>query len=267
MKDYYQILRIGRQAEDAEIKKAYRQLAILFHPDKNRSAKASTLFQEINEAHEVLSDPDKRFQYDQLLRGKYVGPATVGQPYHRDPAYRRRQQGYQAPKSGPSEKLLMMLHLLKYLRVTSFVGLAWCAILAVDYLLPSRISKEIVLAEGHREISWQLHHVPNVLVTNKGNQFPVDQDGVGFFSTGDEIEVVSSFMMNILIKVESSGRRYTIDSLASIYSNLLILPIVLLLVSAMGLIVKNGIELRFNIWVGICILLGFNAIFLLFSIL
>lgn len=266
MKDYYQILRIRRQAGEEEIKRAYRRLAILFHPDKNRSAEASALFQEINEAHEVLSDSDKRSRYDLVLQGRVSGTISQ-QPLHRDPAYRRRQQGYQPPKAAPSEKLLMMLHLLKYLRITCFVGLGWCAILVVDYILPSRISKEIILPEGHRKISWQFHHVPNVVVTNKGNQFPVEQEGIGFFPVGSEIEVVSSFMMNVLVSVESPGRQYSIDSLASVYSNLLILPVVLFLVSLMGLIVKNGIEIRFNIMVGIYILLGFNAVFLIFSIL
>ena len=97
MKDYYQILRIGRKAGDEEIKKAYRRLAVLFHPDKNRSPEASTLFQEINEAHEVLSDRDKRYRYDLFLEGRQAQPTVTPQYAHRDPAYRRRQQGFRPP--------------------------------------------------------------------------------------------------------------------------------------------------------------------------
>ncbi|HRI79132.1 MAG TPA: DnaJ domain-containing protein, partial [Cyclobacteriaceae bacterium] len=63
MKDYYQILRVSHQANAVEIKRAYRRLAVVFHPDKNPSEEASALFQEINEAHEVLADPDKRAMY------------------------------------------------------------------------------------------------------------------------------------------------------------------------------------------------------------
>jgi DnaJ-class molecular chaperone len=65
-KDYYQILGVPKDASAADIKKAYRRLARQYHPDVNTSADASKRFKEINEANEVLSDPDKRKRYDQL---------------------------------------------------------------------------------------------------------------------------------------------------------------------------------------------------------
>jgi curved DNA-binding protein len=66
-KDYYQILGVGRKADDAEIKKAYRNLAKKYHPDKNQGDKsAEAKFKEINEAYEVLKDPQKRARYDQV---------------------------------------------------------------------------------------------------------------------------------------------------------------------------------------------------------
>ena len=269
MKDYYQILRIGRHANGHEIKRAYRSLAVLFHPDRNHSDEAIRLFQEINEAHEVLSDPLKRANYDALLQGAgLVSPAPSRQAqWHRDPAYRRRQQGYRPAKSGPSEKLLMMLHLLKFMRAVSWIGVGYCLLLMVDYWLPSRVSTEHVLPAGSGKRSWQLHHVPNLLVTEKGNQFPVSYEGVDYFPVDSEIEVVSSRLLNLLIRVEAQDDRFIIDSLATIYQNLMIAPILLFLVSIAGLLVKDGIEFRFNIMISICILLGLNLIFLFFSIL
>ena len=66
-KDYYKILGVGRKAEEQEIKKAYRKLAMKFHPDRNAGDKdAEEKFKEINEAYQVLSDPQKRSRYDQL---------------------------------------------------------------------------------------------------------------------------------------------------------------------------------------------------------
>jgi curved DNA-binding protein len=66
-KDYYKILGVPRNADDKAIKKAYRELARKYHPDHNQGDdKAKARFQEINEAHEVLSDPDKRSKYDQF---------------------------------------------------------------------------------------------------------------------------------------------------------------------------------------------------------
>lgn len=66
-KDYYQILGLNRNADKNEIKKAYRKLARKYHPDVNPEDKsANAKFSEINEAHEVLSDPEKRKKYDQF---------------------------------------------------------------------------------------------------------------------------------------------------------------------------------------------------------
>jgi len=67
-KDYYGILDIPRNASDAEVKKAYRRLAMQYHPDRNPGKEkwANDKFKEINEAYGVLGDPQKRGQYDQF---------------------------------------------------------------------------------------------------------------------------------------------------------------------------------------------------------
>ena len=65
-KDYYKTLGVSKGATAADIKKAYRKLARQHHPDVNKGAGAEKRFKEINEAHEVLSDPEKRKRYDTL---------------------------------------------------------------------------------------------------------------------------------------------------------------------------------------------------------
>jgi curved DNA-binding protein len=66
-RDYYQTLGVDRTAKPEEIRKAYRKLAMKYHPDRNRGKKdAEEKFKSINEAYEVLSDPQKRARYDQL---------------------------------------------------------------------------------------------------------------------------------------------------------------------------------------------------------
>jgi DnaJ-class molecular chaperone len=65
-KDYYKTLGVDRNADEKTIKQAYRRLARKFHPDLNKSKGAAERFKEINEANEVLSDPEKRRRYDTL---------------------------------------------------------------------------------------------------------------------------------------------------------------------------------------------------------
>lgn len=85
-RDYYEVLGISRNASDDEIKKAYRKLAIKYHPDKNPGDKeAEAKFKEINEAHDVLSDKQKRARYDQFghagVGGASGNPFAGGNPF------------------------------------------------------------------------------------------------------------------------------------------------------------------------------------------
>ena len=75
-RDYYEVLGVGRDADDAAIKKAYRVLAKKYHPDMNPGdAEAEKRFKEASEAYAVLSDPDKRRQYDQFGHAAFEGGA------------------------------------------------------------------------------------------------------------------------------------------------------------------------------------------------
>ncbi len=84
-RDYYEVLGISRDANEQEIKSAYRKMAVRYHPDKNPGDRnAEDLFKEAAEAYSVLSDPDKRARYDRFghsgLQGGFSGfdPATFG---------------------------------------------------------------------------------------------------------------------------------------------------------------------------------------------
>lgn len=82
-KDYYRVLGITKAATDEEIKKAYRKLALRYHPDKNKAAGSEDKFKEIAEAYEVLSDKKKRDIYDKYGEDGLKGGRGENNSFHR----------------------------------------------------------------------------------------------------------------------------------------------------------------------------------------
>src|SRR3989344_4403854 len=81
-RDYYEVLGVSKSASTEELKRAYRKLALEWHPDKNKSANANEKFKEINEAYAVLSDPQKKQTYDQFGHAAFqpgAGGGAAGQ--------------------------------------------------------------------------------------------------------------------------------------------------------------------------------------------
>ena len=81
-RDYYEVLGVKRESSKDEIKDAYRKLAMQFHPDRNKDAGAEERFKEISEAYAVLSDDQKRQQYNNL------GHQGFDQQYTREDIFR-----------------------------------------------------------------------------------------------------------------------------------------------------------------------------------
>jgi molecular chaperone DnaJ len=86
-RDYYEVLGVGRNATDEEVKRAYRKLAVKFHPDKNPDdPHAEEKFKELGEAYDVLIDPDKRTAYDRFGHAAFApGGAGFGRGVFHDP--------------------------------------------------------------------------------------------------------------------------------------------------------------------------------------
>ncbi|HEX6740058.1 MAG TPA: DnaJ domain-containing protein, partial [Vicinamibacteria bacterium] len=82
MSEFYALLGVARDAPEAEIKKAYRKLAMEFHPDRNPAPDAEAKFKEITEAYEVLRDPQKRAAYDRYGKAGLGGAAGGGFGFH-----------------------------------------------------------------------------------------------------------------------------------------------------------------------------------------
>ena len=78
-RDYYEVLGVGKSAQKDEIKKAYRKLALKFHPDKNKGDKgAEDKFKEASEAYHVLSDDKRKANYDQFGHAAFQGAGGQG---------------------------------------------------------------------------------------------------------------------------------------------------------------------------------------------
>src|SRR5215207_1769604 len=77
-RDLYEVLGVERGADDAEIKRAFRKLAQQWHPDVNKEPAAQERFKEINEAYQVLGDPQRRQQYDMFGRAGVNGGSGAG---------------------------------------------------------------------------------------------------------------------------------------------------------------------------------------------
>lgn len=93
-KDYYKILGVDKKVTKAEIKKAFRKLALKYHPDKNKDDKvAEEKFKEINEANEVLGDTEKRKQYDELGENWQHYQQGGRNDFNRSGRQQRQQQG------------------------------------------------------------------------------------------------------------------------------------------------------------------------------
>lgn len=77
-KDFYKILGVDKSASSDEIKRAYRKMAMQYHPDRGGGKEAEAKFKEINEAYQILSDPQKRTQYDQFGSNAFNGAGGYG---------------------------------------------------------------------------------------------------------------------------------------------------------------------------------------------
>lgn len=92
-KDFYEVLGVPKTASAEDLKKAYRKLALEWHPDRNKAANANEKFKEINEAYAVLSDTKKRATYDQFGSAAFAPGSGMGGGAGQDPFAGFRQQG------------------------------------------------------------------------------------------------------------------------------------------------------------------------------
>ena len=250
MTDYYALLKVDRSASAAEIRQAYRRMAILLHPDKNPHPDATEGFRAITEAWEVLGDPFKKALYDQMLNEEEV----VQRQTHRDPAYRRSYRPrYSKPEPSP------YLFLYRYSIWVVWFSLLFVIFLSVDYLLPETVLQDEVIRDQRT-----LHH--HTLYTEQGRSFDVSYPQNKFFHREPEITIRVSPLLGFLKGIETRSGTFKLGNLPSLYMNFAFAPVIMGLLALAALLVmdRNG-EAQFNASIVLVLLMLLNMIFFVWS--
>lgn len=261
---YYDILGVTRSATESEIKRAYRKLAVVYHPDKNPDPSAEQLFKLINEAYEVLGDPPKRSRYDLEL----MAPDTVIQtapppPRHRDPAYRPRRA--RPRRKSESERLrdLMLLY-LPYTARISMLCFGLCVLMTIDYLWPrQQTSENIEYVTQRRDyrrtgsVTWWVIHTTN------GHVIDIPYERSNYFLPGEKVVLHQSRFFKIPVQIEA--RQLSLSLGRNIYGNFIFAPIALLVVSGLGVVARRDVDYGFNLGVATFVLFIFFIAIILIS--
>lgn len=243
--DYYQVLGVSYSASEEDIKHAFRRLAIKYHPDKNPDPQAESFFKEVNEAYDVLGDPEKRRFYDLRLSSP-LADLVQGQtpPRHRDPAYRpTKQKVYR--KSERENLRELMAEYLPVSRKVIFVCFFISFFFFIDFLWPRKIHEEkIERTSIRRTYSRNASTTWWVIETNRGHIIDLSFEFSDFFQPGQFVTVHASAFFDIPTSVGVPDHIIPIKK--SIYGNFIFAPAALLLISSIGILLRKNIEYGFN---------------------
>lgn len=248
MEDYYQILGISPQATQSEVRRSFRRLAVMYHPDKNKTAEGEERFKEINRAYGILSNPQKRASYDLSITQGYSS-STVSQPAHRDPAYRRRRATpYAHSEARQSVQDLMGEYLPKF-RWVCYIALIITLALGIDYSLPFNNYDEDI-AEIHRIYrtgrGGGMIYDHDELVTKNGTIIRLSEEDVSYFKMVKYISIQQTLLFRKNVTASIPSGKHSIR-VAAIYGNLVFVPIILFVSALLGVTIRNNVEFPFNL--------------------
>lgn len=253
MKDYYSILRVSRSADIQTIKRSYRLLVQKYHPDINPDPKAAELIREINEAYDVLSDSLKKREYDfRFINPTYQAPVSQQAP-HRDARYRKPYR----PVKRENHQLELIKSYVHLTEKVSWAGCFICFFLLVDFCLPHRVVKDTVRGLYTSGLGRTSSHV---VKSESGQQIKIGFEDLRTMERGSQIEITQAAITSIAIKIYVPEKSHDITSMATLYRTYLFVPLLLLVTSGLGLLIRNSVELQFNVGIINFILLIFTLI-------
>jgi hypothetical protein len=251
VKNYYSILGLPVSAGGDAIKKAYRKLAFMYHPDRNPTKEAEDRFKEINAAYEVLSDPTSRREYDLKILQQTL-------PVHRDPRYRKQPRKGQEP-TAQQRMFLYMKQSLPYTNKILLVSFLVCGFLIVDYLLPPRQTTDEIV-----NMSMEADNVRR-LYMNDGSNVKLSHKLARRFRLGSDVIVYRSNLLSVPLAVENQQTKERAEIYATFYRNFSFVPLLMLGFSVFGLFLAKEVETRFNMGIVNGMLLLFLMILFFFQ--
>jgi hypothetical protein len=261
MKDYYSILGVSRTSTSEDIKRSYRKLAVQYHPDKNPDPEAEQFFKEVNEAYDVLGDPQKKPAYDQRLDNPFAAIAEEAHVRtHRDPAYRRpRAHGRRpGPVVNPLQEL--MRQYLRYVIWFSFIGLGFTGVFFLDYILPySSVKQEVT---GTHAVKLRGNIAYYKVFTSAGERIKIyPSEDIVILSEERTVTLISTLIYGSPMSMTSESGTQIV--LGYFYHGQIFLPLSLFFASLFGVLFrKNRIEASFNLSIVSAILLLINFVFI-----
>lgn len=244
VKNYYSILGVSPTASQAEIKRAYRKLALAYHPDKNPNVNTD-LIRQVNEAYNVLGDPSKRAAYDYRLQN--IVTEWFGQtPPHHDPRYRRRRPGTYRP-AGPIESdvhYLMRVY-LPYVRWICWVGALVTTLFFIDYVLPETVKTDAIDATFYRETHSPHAYIASHTASGKIiSHYPLPSVRL---KIGDVVLIGETPIFGTPIWIEHATQSVRARALAFLYGPFLFFPLTIFFCSFLGIVFRKNIEFCFNL--------------------
>lgn len=256
MKDYYQVLGVNTNASSETIKRAYRRLVVLYHPDRNPDPEAHEMIKEINEAYDVLSDEEKRKSYDLRFMQDWIEPVQDVQPPHRDPRYRRKSPPDHYQSSRKQSQYELMEEYLPYVKWFCYAGFLVTLLLAIDWMLPFKTSEEII--QQIYAVKGRFGSIMYFIVeTNTGKEIVMYREEVLDFYEQSGIKVYSTLLYSTPMMV-SDPASVKFVKLGYIYRSLVFMPALLFFISLGGIFFRKNVEFSFNLNIVAAILLIVN---------
>ncbi|MFN5557116.1 MAG: DnaJ domain-containing protein [Chryseotalea sp.] len=252
----YDILGISQAASEQEIKKAFRKLALQYHPDKNKNADATEKFNLIQQAYDVLSNPQLKLAYDKRLQQGHTVPQE--EYPNRHPRDRARRYNYPPKPRGPSEEQILKQKALPYFQYVAKAGVFLILFMVVDILLPVRLNEKTIVkisSYSNRKISYDIMHF------NDGTSYKVPRDLEYRLEIDDKVVFYQTYLSRTTRQFTVPRLTFTYTKLATLYTNFRFVPLLFFLGVICAFIFKNKIDFSFSL--GVVNLFLFITIFIM----